>query len=347
MTTVLVSGIGGSIGIDIARSLRADPSIRIVGCDSNEWGRRQAAHLVDDIAPLPRADEDALRFVDSLCAVVADARADFAFINPDAELEALATVGRPLPCASSLPPLPTVGISLDKSRTVARAQDTQAFPRTIEVERLEDVSRCFESLSPPLWMRAAVGAGGRGSLTVETAEEARAWMAYWARRRRIDRWLLQEFLPGRNVNWTGLYVRGTLVVSAAMDRLRYFLGSATASGVSGQVSECATVDPRGFEAVSDCVIRAVDGTPHGLYSVDLREDRDGRPLVTEVNPRLAGRPWLYTRAGINVPLASVRALRNEPVGDAVTPGGLTVGLHLHRQLDIEPVVGLPAPAPCA
>jgi carbamoyl-phosphate synthase large subunit len=341
VTTVLVTGIGGSIGIDVARSLRRDASIHIVGCDSNAWGRRQAAALVDTTLALPRADRSPGEFADALARAIEASHADFAFVNPDAELAAVAAAGRALPCATALPPLETVGIALDKARTVAKAGAAAVFPRTVEVDGEDDVARCFETLRAPLWMRAAVGAGGRGSLTVETPEEACAWMGYWGRRGRAYRWVFQEFLPGANVNWTGLYARGRLVATAAMDRLRYFLGDAAASGVSGQVSQCATVDPGPLTGVSDAVVRALDAVPHGVYSVDLRADRDGRPLVTEVNPRLAGRPWLYTNAGVNLPLAAVRALRDQPVGDAVAPGGLVVGLHLHRQLDIEPVIGYP------
>jgi hypothetical protein len=62
--------------------------------------------------------------------------------------------------------------------------------------------------------------------------------------------------------------------------------------------------------------------------------------VTEVNPRLAARPWLYTNAGVNLPLAAIRALTDQPVGDALT--GWQVGLHLHRQLDIDPVIAVPS-----
>jgi hypothetical protein len=61
--------------------------------------------------------------------------------------------------------------------------------------------------------------------------------------------------------------------------------------------------------------------------------------VTEINPRLAGRPWLYTHAGVNLPLAAVRGLTGRPLGDAVSDQGLEDGLVMYRQIDIEPVIG--------
>lgn len=342
MTTVLITGIGGSIGIDVARSLRRDPSIRLIGADANPWGRRQAGGLVDELVDLPRADRDPAGFADAFDAAVARLGIDFAFVNPDPELESLAAIQRGVACPSTMPAIDKVAICIDKARTVAAVADPALFPATVEVRGEADIDRAFAELSPPLWMRAAVGPGGRGSLPVEDAAEARAWIRYWSRRKGKDWvWVLQELLPGRNLNWTGVYVGGRLVCQAAMERLRYFLGDAAASGVSGQVAQCATVDPGGLREVADRVVRAIEPEPHGVYSVDLREDRDGKPRLTEVNPRLAGRPWLYTHAGVNVPLAIVRAFLGRDPGDAVAATDLEVGLHLYRQLDLEPVVGRP------
>lgn len=339
MTVVLITGIGGSIGIDIARSLRADSSVRIIGCDASPWGLRQTASLVDVQLEVPRADRKPREYLGALAAAIAEHGVDFTFVNPDPELEALAAIEAAPPGPTSMPPIATVGISLDKARTVAAAGEVGGFPASLEVGADGDVAGAFAELGAPLWMRSAVGAGGRGSLVVETADEAEAWMRYWKRRGKDYNWLLQEYLPGKNINWTGIYAGGRLVVATAMERLAYFLGGTTASGVSGQVSHCATVDPEAYRALCDRVVRALDAAPHGIYSVDLRHDKDDRPRVTEVNPRLAGRPWLYTNAGVNLPLVAVRALTGADPGDAV--GSLTLGVELYRQLDVEPVIAQP------
>jgi glutathione synthase/RimK-type ligase-like ATP-grasp enzyme len=156
-------------------------------------------------------------------------------------------------------------------------------------------------------------------------------------------WMVQEYLPGRNLNWTGLFRDGELLGAAAMERLEYFLGKVSMSGVTGQVSACETVSvPEAARAAEDAV-RELSAHPSGLFSVDLREDAEGRPRITEVNPRPAGRPWLYTLAGANLPLAALRALTGREVGDAIRPEGPEIGLRLHRQLDVEPVVTRPLP----
>jgi len=342
MTTILITGIGGSIGIDVARSLRKDASLRLIGCDCSEWGLRQAGHLVDEAVALPRADRGAEAFLAALEATIERTGTDLAFINPDPELETLAEIRASLSCPNSMPPIETVGITLDKAQTVTKSKLAGEFPQSFTLTSDADIDRCFAEMNPPLWLRSAVGPGGRGSLTVETPDEARSWIAYWRRRGKDYEWLMQERLPGRNLNWTGIYTDGELRLTAAMERLRYFLGESAASGVSGQVALCATVATDELEAACDRVVRSLDETPHGLYSVDLRCDRDNVPKVTEVNPRFAGRPWLYTNAGLNMPLAAARAFLGQPLGDAVSPEGLRVGMHLHRQLDIDPVVGFPS-----
>ncbi|HKI87279.1 MAG TPA: ATP-grasp domain-containing protein, partial [Thermoanaerobaculia bacterium] len=268
---------------------------------------------------------------------------DFVFVNPDPELEALATIKR-TPCRPHpIPSIAVTAICLDKAATVEQSRSSRDFPRTFPIHSSDDVERAFSELDTPIWLRATIGPGGRGSLPVSRPEEVDFWTTYWQRQGRRDQWVLQEYLPGRNLNWTGLFHRGTLLASAAMERLRYFLGNATVSGVSGQVALCATVDPQEVEEVARRVVTRLEREPSGLYSVDLRLASDGNPKVTEINPRLAGRPWLYTNAGINLPLASVRALTGLDPGDALDSNGFRIGLHLYRQLDVEPIFGTTPP----
>lgn len=341
---ILITGIGGSIGIDIARSLHQDSSLYLVGADGGIWGRRIGQRLCDRVVELPRGDRDPESFFQALGDVIERERIDFVFTNPDPELEALAALAALPPTAHPLPTAEVIGLCLDKAATAARAIDANlgaSFPDTRRVDDAESLEQAFRALTPPLWLRATTGPGGRGSLPVETVDEARAWIDYRNRRGSTHRWVLQELLPGRNFNWTGLYVESRCIAEAAMERLSYFLSAPTVSGVSGQVALSATVPPERFRATSDRVVRALDPEPQGLYSVDLREDREGAPRVTEVNPRLAGRPSLFTRAGVNFPLAAVRGLLGDDPGDALAADGLEIGIHLYRQLDVEPVFGKP------
>lgn len=343
-TTVLVTGIGGSIGIDVARSLRRDApdSIRLLGSDSSEWGRRLGRRFCDEVVELPRADREPLAFAEALNQAIRTLGVDYSFINPDPEIEALVGLGRAPAGVHSLPGIDLAARCIDKAATVEAATGGRdLFPATRRLEAVDDVDEIFRELGSPLWLRATVGPGGRGSLPVREPGEVRAWVDYWSRREREHEWVLQEFLPGRNINWTGIFDDGKLVAQAAMERLSYFLAAPTVSGISGQVALCATVDPMLFAPSCRRALESLVSKPTGLFSVDLRGDEEGAFKITEINPRLAGRPWLYTAAGVNVALEAVRTALARPVGRETANQELALGLHLYRQLDVEPVIGYP------
>ncbi len=163
-------------------------------------------------------------------------------------------------------------------------------------------------------------------------------MRYWRLRGHDDNsWLIHEYLPGAVINWTGLYRGGVLLGGGAMQRLRYLLGDSTVSGISGQTAEGVTVDAAVYEEVSERAIRKLSPSPEGIYSVDLRLDVQGRPRITEVSARLAGRPALLAQPGVNVPLAWVRCVAGRDIGDALREGGAKLGVRMRRQIDVEPL----------
>lgn len=341
MTRVLVTSIGSSPAIDISRSLRRDPSLTILGGDASSWGLRIGERLCDEIITLPRADTEPERYVEVLVALSREL--DFIFISLDIELETWVRFDRPFACPSALPRPRIAAILLDKFATLSAARIPGDFPRTFEVAGNDDVAGAFEEIQGSVWFRPSVGTSGRASARLETTSEASTWMSFWRQRGVRGRWIAQEFLPGRNLNWSAIYVDGSRIAAASMERLEYFLETVAFSGVTGQVRLCRTIVDPAVEAVADRVVRAIDPTPNGIFSVDLKEDFSGVPKVTEINPRLAGRPWLYTSAGVNLPLAVLRAATGRDVGDAVAPSGLRAGVQLYRQLDVEPLIAEPPP----
>ncbi len=335
---VLVTAAASSPGLDIARSLRRDPGLDVVGADAAEHGRAMAARICQEVIALPPAGEDPEAYADALDEAAADA--DFLFVSLDAEVEALVGIDRVPACPTPVP-FGCGRVILDKERTAAALPDA-LVPATARVEGPEGLAVALERVPPPVWLRPATGTSGQGSLRVDGVEEGRAWMEFWRRRGLDAPWMVQEFLPGRNVNWTGLYRDGELLAAASMERLAYFLSKVSVSGITGQVSRCETVDLPPFAEAARRAVDALDPAATGLYSVDLRGDVAGVPRVTEVNPRPAGRPWLYTEAGVNLPLAAFRALTGWEIGDAVAPDGPEIGVRLHRQIDVEPLLERPA-----
>lgn len=328
MTRVLITSIGASPAIDVARSLALDRSLHLIGADAGEWGRRVGERLCAEVIELPRAD-DAELFVTAL--EQATTNVDFVFLGLDVEIEAVATVGRSLQVPNAFPPVHILQTIIDKAATEREARATGHFPATHIVREDRDN---LGYLDYPIWLRPTVGSSGQAATRADDERQARAWLDYW--REATTSWMAQAFLPGRNFNVSCLFNRGELIAWAAMERLAYLLENVAPSGVTGQVRLCETVNDKHPREVALEVLYALDPKPHGLYSVDLREDERGVPKVTEINPRLAGRPWLYTQAGVNLPLAAVRVLTGGEPGDALDPSGLRPKRQ-YRLIDMEPL----------
>ncbi len=335
---VIITGLGSCIAIDVVRALRADTSVRIIGCDADEWALRQMSPMVDASVQVPRADSDAGAFFATLEQLICEESATCVFLCTDPEVEAYAAESPRLSCPVAGPSPELSAVLADKAATYEAVAEPQLFPWTLPISSESDIDSAFATLGSPLWLRARKGAGARRALELDSAEEGKAWMRYWRLRGCADdSWLIHEFLPGAIINWSGLYCDGELVAGAAMQRMRYLLADSTATGISGQTAHGMTVDAKVYEKVSDVAIRKLRAKPNGIFSVDLRLDVQGRPRITEISARLAGRPALLAAAGTNLPLAAVRMFAKQPVGDAVskTP---RLGVRMHRQIDVEPLL---------
>src|ERR671925_153727 len=169
--------------------------------------------------------------------------------------------------------------------------------------------------------------GGGASLPVSSPDQAVAWVRYWSETRglEIDDFMVSEMLPGAEFAFQSLWLEGELVTSAARQRLEYVFGHLMPSGQSSSPSVARTVHREDVNELATRAVQAVDRRATGVFCVDLKEDADGSPLVTEIN---AGRFFttsnFLAEAGANMPYEYVRmALGERPEGlaryDAVEP----------------------------
>jgi carbamoyl-phosphate synthase large subunit len=190
----------------------------------------------------------------------------------------------------------------------------------------------------PFWLRAAEGAGARGAILVEDLRSAYHWMRFWETSGQKVCWIAQEYLPGRDIAWTGIYFHGQLVTSFARERLEYIYPHLTPSGLTGTPTISRVIHDEDVNFYAERAVLTIDGEPHGVMSVDLREDKWGMPRPTEIN---AGRGFttlgLWSLYGPNfVELAvacavaqgaQVRLPSGWPREDSL-PEGLTLYRHL-------------------
>jgi carbamoyl-phosphate synthase large subunit len=113
----------------------------------------------------------------------------------------------------------------------------------------------------------------------------RAWLLLWNDLRGVppEAFMLAEYLPGRDFLCQGLWQDGRLVLVKTFERISYFGGENSPSGVSSLSSLAKTVVDERVVDVSGRAVRAIDPSASGAFSIDLKENVHGVPCVTEIN----------------------------------------------------------------
>ncbi len=279
---ILVTGAGGIAGVNFVRALRASARrYYVAGTEHN----RYYIQVPDLHARFPTPRHDSPDFVPEVSRIAREEKIDFVHPQPSSEALVLSENRGKVPAKLFLPKAETMVTGQDKLLTQERLISASvAVARTWKVSTLADLDAPFDDEEPPLWVRARHGAGGRLSLACGSAEEARDWVGLWAKRGTpVDEFIVQEYLPGRNIAWDSIWRDGKLVTSYCRERLEYPLKHVSPSGITGTPSVSRIVhDDRVNKAGSKSVI-AVAERPDGAFSIDMKEDIDGRPCVTEVD----------------------------------------------------------------
>ncbi|MCH2126412.1 MAG: hypothetical protein MK165_16600 [Pirellulaceae bacterium] len=335
--TILVSASGSSIGLEVAKSLRlANRAEKIIGTEVSQWGEQLASQFCDETILVPRGDEAG--YQDALRGILVERDVALAFINTEPELEKIGAISESVATIFSCPQGAALASCLDKSLLHQQLADQQLVAGTRTVTTTADIAEALTEFGKPIWLRCAVGPRGRGSIIVEQADEGAAWIEYWRRRGQSQEvWLAHEYLPGRNLNWTSIWRDGKLVVSSTGERLKYFLGEVAVSGITGNVSHCRLVNGQEANEVATRAIECLSVPAHGIFSVDLREDRNHVPRVTEINGRNAFRPLLYTQGGVNFPAILADVFLDDRAIDLPRYDAGKAGLEMFRGMDFEPL----------
>ncbi|HEV8310673.1 MAG TPA: hypothetical protein VGW35_23670 [Methylomirabilota bacterium] len=314
---LLITGAGAGASNNLIRSLRAaDRSLFLVGCHHDRFLLKKSS--ADRNYLVPRPAQPGYR--ESLQQVMAGERIDLLIPNSDADVRVASRLREELPCRLFLPRPAVIALCQDKYdlTTFLRSRGLPA-PATYPVTDLDGIDELFGRLSPSsrVWCRIRTGSGSMGATPIKTAEQARAWIGYWADMRGVPAtdFTLSEYLPGRDFACQSLWKDGDLVLIKTTERLSYLGGGAGPSGVSSVGALHKTVyEPRVVE-VSAGAIRALDPEATGAFSVDLKEDASGTPCITEINVgRLLSGTTIFDLTGKhNMALTYVRLAFGEPV----------------------------------
>jgi carbamoyl-phosphate synthase large subunit len=290
---VLITGAGGPAAIAVMRSLRADPSVRLIAADMDSWAA--GLYLVPpEDRTLIQAGTDPC-FAESLLARCLELGVSVLIPTVDAELRPLSAIRADFASAGirlMLAPDQALNLTLDKLALARRCAGTVRVPRT---ERFDDA---FDPVGWdfPLVVKPRSGSGSR-DISVAGSGSALAELP------RSADFLVQEFLPGEEYSIDVFADRVGHVV-AAVPRLR----AKVDSGVS--VGGRTVHDPE-LECFGAAVAKVA-----GLKftaNVQARRDRAGRPALLEVNPRVPGSLALTIASGVDMPRFAMDVLRGRRV----------------------------------
>jgi biotin carboxylase len=339
---VLVTGAGTGAANNLIRSLKAAlPSLVVVGGHHDRFVVTQSAA---DRNYLLSIDTPA-RMLRGLRRIVDTEAIDLRLPSTDVEVRTVSQIRGKIPCRVFLPRHSTIERCQDKYR-LARflRQAGVPVPDTYPVTRGAGMAAVFRRLTaaqPLVWCRARHGNGAVGAAPVRTLEQARSWVAYWKDMRGIRErgFTLAQYLPGRDFGCQSLWKGGRLVLIKTFERLSHVVRGSEASRVSSLAALTKMVhEPRVVEVCEEA-IRRLDGRASGVFCVDLKEDADGVPCITEINAgRFSMSTNVYDLTGkYNMALAYVQLA----LGRCDVPPGTYDVVEDHymvRDLDIPPGV---------
>jgi len=334
MKKILVTGAGGAPALNFIKSLRMAPEpFHLIGVDCDVYTLARAQ--TDERHLGLRASEE--EYIPVLNDIIAASGAELLFAQPDPEISVISENRHRINAATYLPAKETVAMCQDKYRTYEAWRNAGLkVPETLLVVSPEDLRAAFDAF-PHVWLRPVIGAAGRGALHTESLDEARMWLDFtggWGR------YTAAAYLSPGSVTWQSLWQHGELVVAQGRKRLYWEFADRAPSGVTGITGAAVTVSDPVVDEIALCAVTAVDGSPHGVFSVDLTYDDKGVPNPTEINiARFFTTHLFFSSAGLNMPYMLVKLAFGEeppPVAKKVNP--LPAGLLWIRGMDMEPVL---------
>lgn len=315
MKTILITGIGGLTPRSIAKTIRNNhPNYKIIGIDVNARALGfYIKGLVDDHYVCPRCDsEDYFPFLENL---VKEKSIDYAFVQPESEIvawgEHFEKKGK-YPCPTFMG-CEKLSISLkDKAIMAELLEGTHFIPKTIKVTqnnpRYEDVAKI---IGFPCWIRATQGTGGLGSLRLDDLGSYKSWLFIHSD---IQEFTVSEFLTGRHLANQMLYYNGEYVKGAALECAEYVMANTAPSHVTGNTALGRLLNEDNInQFCDDCIkylTQKLGVMAHGILSFDLKEDKDGKLKVTEVNIRHMAYTGVMAQAGFDLIEDTIRIMED-------------------------------------
>lgn len=300
---VLVTGVGGPTPRSFVKSILHFGSFykyKFIGTDCNPLsiGLYQKEFFKETYV-VPKANSP--DYWPAISKIVKEEKVDYAVILPEIEVLEWARYSEDgdLPCPTLLPGYKLAKTLVDKSHMTQILQSHGFVPQSFAFQRdnLPENSK----LDFPFWVRSASGSSGLGSLKVGSKQELQNWVHI---NPTVNTFLASEFLPGRNYACKLLYRRGKLLRSAVGERVNYIMSKVAPSGITGNTSFGRLLNDSNVVKIAtqamDILFEYTETSKNGFFTVDLKENADGQPKITEVNVRFVAFNNCFAAGGANL-----------------------------------------------
>lgn len=317
---ILITGVGGVTPRSFAQALRKYSTYaryELIGTDANQYALGLYMHqLFNKSFLVPKvSDPDYWPVIDR---IIAEEKIDYAVINPELEVVEWAkrSVRHEFPLKVLLPDYKIATLLVDKAQLADILEPYGLVPKSFTLTKEAAFEKQDLKLPYPFWIRSSTGSSGLGSMKINSRQELINWILV---NPNVEKFLASEFLPGRNLGCKMLYHKGELLRSAIAERVYYIMSKVAPSGITGNTCFGRLVnDSNVFEVAKKSMDIMFDKTKvskNGFFTVDLKEDVNGRPFVTEINVRFVAFNQCYAAAGANLPEDLIRVLDNDPLFD--------------------------------
>lgn len=334
MKKILVTGIGGTAALNFVRAIReTNEKVYIVGTDCSEY-HIHLARQVDKKYVVPKSDEK--HYVDKLNEITEIEDIQFLHAQADVEVERISEDRGKVKARVFLPDKRTVKLCHNKFELI-KYLNGKKLPtaKSILIKKDEDIRIGFKEFGKKIWLRAIRGAGGRGSLLAEKFDHARVWIDYW---NGWGNFVAEEYLPGRNIAWQGIFKDGELITSLVWERIEYIISHVSPSGITGTPSVARIITDEQVNKIAIEVVDSLTKMPNGIFSMDFKENKTGVPCVTEINPgRFFTPSYMYVGAGVNLPEIYLKLAFDESIQKLPKFNAFKEKILWIRGIDVEPV----------
>jgi predicted ATP-grasp superfamily ATP-dependent carboligase len=343
----IVLDIDSRAGLSIARSLGgAGLRVSVAGKDAAASGLRTRYAVHRSVLPDPALDFEA--HTAALIAALTEQPADAAIAVSDASVEALHrhrdAIGRHT--APALGSVEAVDLALSKERTLEVARGLAVpVPRSVLVRTPSELEAAAAEIGLPCVLKPvtswrAIGDGGERVAPLYAGDAMEIRRVGETLLRPDAPALVQELAPGTRETIKLFRDRGKTLARLAMivDRSWPPLGGSS-------VMRRTATPPEDTLAHAERLVAEIE--LDGYSEVEFRRDRDGRPLLMEINPRLSQSVELATKAGVDFPRMQLEWARGGTIPPAPAAAiGVRLGwLAGDLRLVVGSLAGSPPPQP--